>query len=268
MMEQKEFSYQNTRVCYYAGGQGQAVVLLHGFGEDSAIWKNQVEVLSAHYRLIVPDIPGSGLSGPLHNSPSIEDFADVVKALLDEEKTTSCAILGHSMGGYIALAFAQKYPGCLSGLGLVHSTAFADSDKKKIARAKSIDFIRVNGGYAFLKTTIPGLFSNAFASTDAPAIAQLVEKAAAFSATVLIDYYRAMILRPDRSALLATAAIPVLFIAGIHDSAVPFEQSLKQLHLPGQAHIHLLRHSAHMGMLEEPAVTNAAITVFLAAIFH
>jgi pimeloyl-ACP methyl ester carboxylesterase len=266
MIQQKDFLFNRNKVCYYTGGQGAAVVLLHGFGEDSSIWKNQVELLSTRYRLIIPDIPGSGYSAPLQNNPAIEDFAEVIKHILDKENINSCTMLGHSMGGYIALAFAEKYPAWLTGLGLLHSTAFADSAEKKIARAKSIDFIQANGAYAFLKTAIPGLFCNTFISTNTPVVEELVQKAVLFTDNALIDYYDAMILRQDRSILLKSLKKPVLLIAGVHDNAVPFAQSMQHFPLPAQAHIHILRHSAHMGMLEEPAVFTRAIESFLASI--
>jgi pimeloyl-ACP methyl ester carboxylesterase len=262
-MTQQEFLYNNNRICYYTSGQGPALVLIHGFGEDSSIWENQVDYLAKNYRLIIPDIPGSRLSAAIEGSPSIEDFAEAVKAVLQKENITCCTMLGHSMGGYIALAYAEKYPAALNGLGLIHSTAFADSDEKKMARAKSIDFIRANGAYSFLKTSIPGLFSSEFTKNHASVIEALVEKAAGFSAATIIGYYMAMVNRPDRRAILASLEKPVLFIAGIYDNAVPFEQSLKQFHLPVQAHIHILRHSAHMGMLEEITATSKAMADFL-----
>jgi pimeloyl-ACP methyl ester carboxylesterase len=261
----KEFLYNNNRLCYYTSGQGPALVLLHGFGEDSSIWENQVANLAENYHLIIPDIPGSGLSAPLEGNPSIEDFAEAVKAVLMKENITACTMLGHSMGGYIAMAFAEKYPAVLNGLGLIHSTAFADSDEKKMARAKSIDFIRANGAYSFLKTSIPGLFSSEFTKSHNAVIEALVEKATSFSDAAIIGYYMAMINRPDRSTVLTSFEKPVLFIAGIYDNAVPFEQSLKQFHLPVQAHIHILRHSAHMGILEDITATSKAIADFSAS---
>jgi pimeloyl-ACP methyl ester carboxylesterase len=261
-MIQKEFLYNNKRLSYYTLGQGPALVLIHGFGEDSTIWQNQAAHLAENYRLIMPDVPGSGLSAALEGNPSIEDFAEAIKAVLQKEDIITCTMLGHSMGGYIALVYAEKYPASLNGLGLIHSTAFADSDEKKLARAKSIDFILANGAYSFLKTSIPGLFSSTFASSHPSVINALVEKAANFSADAIIGYYRAMINRPDRSALLRSFEKPVLIIAGIYDNAVPFEQSLKQFHLPAQAHIHILRNSAHMGMLEEIPATSKAIMDF------
>lgn len=116
------------------------MVLLHGFGEDSQIWNTQVSFLQEHCQLLVPDLPGSGKSLLLTNKNnasnvvSIEDYADVIAALLAAEKITSSIMLGHSMGGYITLAFAEKYPDKLQSFGLVHSTAFADNEEKSHAR--------------------------------------------------------------------------------------------------------------------------------------
>ncbi|MBK7375227.1 MAG: alpha/beta fold hydrolase [Chitinophagaceae bacterium] len=108
---------------------------------------------------MVPDLPGSGKSGVISSQSAVgmEEYAEIIKAILVEEKIEKSTMLGHSLGGYITLAFAEKYPGMLNSFGLVHSTAFADSEEKKAARLKSIEFIKKYGAYDFLRTTIPGL---------------------------------------------------------------------------------------------------------------
>jgi len=114
------------------------VLLLHGYGEDSQIWNNQIEYLSTHCLLIVPDLPGSGKSsitakGKEEWLPNlrIESLAHSMNEILIAENLAACILLGHSMGGYISLAFAELYPSKILALGLVHSTAYADSDEKK-----------------------------------------------------------------------------------------------------------------------------------------
>src|SRR5579871_2701338 len=92
------------RIFYRQEGKGIPVMLLHGFAEDGTIWNNQVEYLKQNARLIIPDLPGSGLSDQNENLLTIDDYADVVKVILDKENIPSCIIIGHSMGGYIALA--------------------------------------------------------------------------------------------------------------------------------------------------------------------
>jgi len=112
------------------------VVLLHGFAEDGDVWKYQLADLAAGYLVIVPDLPGSGRSD-MTDDMSIEGMALCVKKIIDHELPANASLaedgitmIGHSMGGYITLAFANKYPGLLAGFGLFHSTAFADTEEK------------------------------------------------------------------------------------------------------------------------------------------
>lgn len=258
--------FQNTPVFYSAIGHGRPVLLLHGFGEDSGIWQHLVTDLQQDYRLLVPDIPGSGRSPALPGTPAIDTFAEAMAAILATEQISACTILGHSMGGYIALAMAEKYPHLLRALGLVHSTAFADTEAKKEARQKSIAFIQANGAPAFLQTSIPGLFTPGFVAENAATVNQLIQKGGNFTAAALVQYYQAMVARPDRSDVLKKLDRPVLILAGEHDMAVPFEQSLMQSHLAAETHLVFLRQSAHMGMLEETDRFNQAIGTFLANI--
>lgn len=262
-MPLKNILFQDTPVFYTTMGNGSPVVLLHGFGEDSNIWQHQYAELQKHHYLIMPDIPGSGLSPALPGSPSIDDFAAVINAILTAEQINYCTVLGHSMGGYIALAMAEKYPSLLKALGLLHSSAYADTDAKKEARKKSIEFIQTNGAPAFLKTAIPGLFSEAFTKEHPAVIEALVKKGDNFTPAALVQYYKAMIARPDRTTILRQFAGPVLLLAGKHDTAVPFEQSRQQASLAAETHVCFLRNSAHMGMLEETILFNTALTDFL-----
>ena len=273
-MQEKHILFQNITLHYKTTGTGLPVVLLHGFAEDSSIWDNQVDYLKNNYKLIIPDLPGSGASGMLNTPLSegeglgvrpnknigMEDYALCIKQILDTEKITQCIMIGHSMGGYITLAFAEKYPGFLMSFGLFHSSAYPDDDAKVETRKKAIGFIETNGADAFLKTSIPGLFYDQGNSAQADA---LIEKGKAFSSKALIQYYKAMIARPDRTNILKNNTTPVLFIMGEHDKAVPFKHSLEQSYMPFQSYIHVLRNSAHMGMLEEPGRSNEILANFL-----
>lgn len=264
-MIEKSTHYQLSNIFYRVIGKGSPVILVHGFGEDSQVWNKQIEFLSAgkdQFQLIVPDLPGTGKSG-LISDMSIEGMAETIKAILDEEKISNCIIIGHSMGGYITLAFAEKFPQMLSAFGLFSSSAFADNEEKKAARLKSIAFIKNNNAFEFLKTTIPGLFGQLFTKDNQPAIDELVEQSKQFSAAAIIKYYEAMIARPDRTEVLKTFTGPILFIIGEHDKAIPFDQSMQQCYLPAQSQVHILRNSAHMGMWEETQKANNALLKFL-----
>ncbi len=260
-METKYITYQESRICYHTAGSGTAVMLIHGFAEDSSIWKKQVDFLQNSFRLILPDLPGCGHSDAINNpNPGLEEFAAIIKIILENEEIHACTMIGHSLGGYITLAFAEKYPGMLNAFGLFHSTAYADDEAKRVSRAKSIEFITRNGSEAFLRTSIPGLFSD---QGNAANINTLIEKGALIKPATLIQYYHGMLGRPDRSDILTNSRVPVLFIIGKYDMAVPFRHSLEQCHMPKKSHIHILRNSAHMGMLEEPGRSNEILANFL-----
>lgn len=267
-MQSNFIKYLGSKIFYRVSGKGNPVILIHGFGEDGDIWDKQIESLKDQFKLIVPDLPGSGQS-ELINDMSIEGMMKVIKEIIDIEfqfplqGAEGAVMLGHSMGGYITLAFAEKYPELLSSFGLVHSTAFADSEEKKAARLKSIGFIQTHGAYDFLRTSIPGLFGKEWSPGHQPEIESLVEKGRNFTPEALVQYYHAMMNRPDRTHVLKTFGKPILFIIGEQDNAVPFAQSLQQCYLPVQSHIHILRQSAHMGMWEEPASVNNYLLGFL-----
>ena len=260
-MKLSSIIFRDAAISYTIYGEGKAVVLIHGFAEDSKIWDHPVSYLQDKYKLIVPDLPGSGRSTMITEpAVSLGVYADCIKEILKAESIDQCTMIGHSMGGYITLAFAAKYPGMLEAFGLFHSSAYADDAAKIETRKKAIQFIQANGAEAFLKTMIPGLF---YDKDNAAVINAVIENGKSFSKEALIQYYEAMIARPDRTQVLRDATVPVLFIMGQHDKAVPFEHSLEQSHLPAHAYIHILRHSAHMGMLEETDEVNKTLANFL-----
>jgi len=271
-MQSKNSSFNGSTIFYRVSGKGEPILLIHGFAEDGEIWNRQVAFLQNHFTLIVPDLPGSGKSEMIADM-SMEGLADAMKPILDTElpalNAGGVCVIGHSMGGYITLALAEKYPQLVNAFGLFHSSAFADSEEKKANRLKAINFIKSNGSYEFFKTSIPGLFVSGQDTTQplTPEIQSLIEKGKEFTPDALIAYYQAMINRPDRTAVLKNSSVPVLFIIGEHDKAIPFDQSMQQVYLPAQSHIHILRNSAHMGMWEETDKANNTILNFLNTIY-
>ena len=257
-MAKKTFTYQSSQIFYRTIGKGKPLILIHGFAEDGDVWKNQIEFLKHHYYLIIPDLPGSGKSEMIKDM-NIEGMAELIKAIADAEEIETCIMLGHSMGGYISLAFAEKYPEMLSSIALVHSSAFADSDEKKANRLKSIEFVKKNGAFEFLKAVITDLFTETWAANNPEPVELQIEKSRHFTDEAIIAYYHAMINRPDRTNVLKNFNKPILFSIGEYDKAIPFDQSMQQCYLPNQSHIHILRNSAHMGMLEEADKVNQAI---------
>jgi pimeloyl-ACP methyl ester carboxylesterase len=193
----------------------------------------------------------------------MEELAGSVKAMLDAEGIKKCIMVGHSMGGYVTLAFAELYPGMLKAFGLFHSTSYADSEEKKAARRKGIEFIRKNGSAAFIRQSIPNLFSERSRKEHPEWVSTLIARYAGIHPDSLIRCYEAMIHRPDRSHVLQQFPGPVLFIIGEQDSAVPLTASLQQCHLPSISYVHILGNAAHMGMMEDSTRANHILESFL-----
>ena len=216
---------------------------------------------------MIPDLPGSGRSLKGDHNWSMENLAEVIKAIQEAENISQAIIIGHSMGGYITLAFVEKYPSNTTAFGLFHSSAYADSEEKKTARQKNIDFVRKHGSFEFLKQAIPNLFGESFKQNQPDFVNNFIDTYKDFDPEALIDYTQSMMNRPDRINVLKTFTKPVLFIAGKHDNAVPFEQTMKQVHLPQLSYIHILEDAGHMGMLEEPQKSTAFLEEFIKAVY-
>lgn len=239
------------------------IVLVHGFGEDSHIFQYQREALQASgFEVFIPNLPGTGQNPVSPVSASITGMATWLQQWINEQTQAPVILLGHSMGGYITLAFAENYPEKIAGFGLLHSTAYADSDEKKEARGKAIDFITQNGAHAFLQTIIPGLFGSAFLQEYPEIVGYWVERARSFRAEALIAYYKAMIARPDRTDVLRQSAVPVLMIAGEEDKAVPLADLSVQAAMATETHFHVHPRVGHMGMLENSEIFTQQIRDF------
>jgi len=258
----KEIKINDKKIFYRIKGSGKPVILIHGFGEDSSIWKKQVEFLKDKYQLIIPDLPGTGQSD-LVDDMSMEGTAGIINSIILEEKIEALPVIGHSMGGYITLALVEKYKNKVSAFGLFHSSAFADSEEKKAARQKGIEFIQQHGAFEFLKTSTPNLFSPLTKENNPASVQAQIDSLSNFSAAALVSYLEAMMQRPDRTEILRKTAVPVLFIMGKYDNAVPLEDGLKQCHLPEKSYIHILQLSGHLGMLEETENSNRILEEFL-----
>lgn len=265
-MRTKNIDLNGTSIHLRTLGQGPAVLLLHGFGETGAIWQHQLPALTG-FRLLVPDLPGSGLSAPTADL-SIDGMATTLWQLLDAEGINHCTILGHSMGGYIALAMLEQHPQRLKGLGLVHSSAFADTEAKKETRRKGIAFMQQHGAPLFLQTATPNLYAPQSQEEQKSLIQRHIDSVATAHTEAHIAYYHAMMNRPDRASLLPQADFPMLFVLGKHDQAVPLADGLKQAHLPRQSVVHLLQNSGHMGMVEEPEICNKLLLQYLSQVAY
>ncbi|HYG14602.1 MAG TPA: alpha/beta hydrolase [Bacteroidia bacterium] len=247
---------------YTDTGSGDVLVLLHGFCEDLHVWEGILPEL-VRYRLVCMDLPGFGKSGLTEGKEveTLEDMATRVAVTLKMAGIEKCTLIGHSMGGYVALAFAEKYPEMLTGWGLFHSTAYPDSPEKKEDRLKQVEFVRKNGPVPYVNKLIPGLFSKSHERSLQTEYSLKIAREC--KAEGIINALLAMRQRPERIETLTNAEVPVLIVAGADDALIPLEKLSYQASLPARCQFELLENSGHMGMTEEPGESVRLLDSFM-----
>ncbi|WP_019908402.1 alpha/beta fold hydrolase [Paenibacillus sp. HW567] len=239
--------YEGYNISYSDQGAGEVIVLLHGFCGSSGYWEQVIPLLSSDYRVIALDLRGHGGSDAPLGAYSVDQMADDVLALLNVLEISECYLLGHSLGGYVTLSFAQRYASRLKGFGLVHSTGYPDSEAAKENRLKSVSTIQNEGIFAFVDGLIPGLFA-------AGAAPQLLERAKEIGYRTppqgAAGAAMAMRERIDRRDVISATVLPVLLVAGAEDSKVSPERIFTSDH-PNVSQV-TISGVGHMSMYEAP----------------
>jgi pimeloyl-ACP methyl ester carboxylesterase len=258
--------FNSKKLCYTKKGEGECLLLLHGFCEDSSMWDSFKMPFLDNYTVICPDLPGFGNSEAF-DEVSMEIMASCINEILEKEGIEKCIFVGHSMGGYVAMAFAELFPEKLAGLCLFHSHPFADTEDKKENRRKTIEFMKRWGSEPFVSELIPKLFLKDFAQRNPDLVSTMISKAEKYPQKGIIAATNAMIERSDRSNLIKSLECPILFIIGVFDEAIPAAFSMAQQNLRTDAISYTLN-VAHMGMFEAEAETQKILSEFITKIKH
>lgn len=226
-MISKSLRYKNIQINYYEEGKGQAVIFLHGFLENAKMWTDYLEHFSAKYRVISIDLLGHGDTGCLGYVHSMEDMADAVHAVITHLKLKRITLIGHSMGGYVSLAFAELYPDYVKNLILVNSTARADSAERVQNRNRAIELIKKNAPM-FITMAINNLFADHIRPLHEQEISYTREEALKTSTQGVIAALEGMKTRIDREVLLHFAPYSIAFILGKDDPVMPYQETVEQ----------------------------------------
>ena len=239
---------------YSDQGRGdRVVVLLHGYLESIEIWEDFAPLLARDFRVLAMDIPGHGISEVLGELHGMEFLADVVHDWLLEMGAERCVMVGHSMGGYVAAAFLEKYSEMLCGVVWLHSTPKADTEEKRQDRKREIEIIR-SGRKEWLARTSP---AKAFAAENRKKSAERIEDMG-FQVMLtedegIIALLNGMAERPDRSVSMRNSSVPQLYIFGKKDEYIRPDVAAAVAGEQPQARVEWLENSGHMGFLEEPS---------------
>lgn len=246
---------------YTDEGAGHCIVLLHGFCGSHEYWNKIIPDLSKKHRVLAVDLRGHGSSSTAKDEYQIEQMADDIAKLiraLDVEKAT---IIGHSLGGYVTLAFAERFPEMLHSFALIHSTALPDDEAGKANRVKGMERIEKEGIEPFVHDLIPKLFAPQNLERfdgEIQFAQQIGNKTSKYGA---IGALKAMKNRGDRQKVLQNPDLPILLIAGRNDQVIPPEKTF--LHKGAHIMERTLEKSGHMGMLEESDQLTGIIFEFL-----
>ncbi len=220
-------NYKNIDIHYTSTGDGNVVVLLHGFLENLTMWDQISPKLSKNYQVVCIDLLGHGKTGSLGYSHTMEMQAEVIANVIHELKLTECVLIGHSMGGYVALTFAELNPRFIKGLCLMNSTALPDTNEKKINRDRGIAAVKYNPEI-FVRMAIPNLFSEENKTIFPLEIKQSTDEALKISQQGIIAAMEGMKIRKDRTKLYQTLHIPMQMIIGKQDPALDYNSLISQ----------------------------------------
>ena len=220
---QEYISYKNIQIAFTVEGKGETIVLLHGFLESSTIWKNVVSAFKETHQIIAIDLLGHGKTEKLGYIHSMETMAETVHAVLSELKVEKASIIGHSMGGYVALAFAEKFPQQLEKLVLLNSSTVADSEERKENRDRAKRLVKQNK-QAFISMAIKNLFTDENRNALRTEINALVEEAVQLPEEYIIASVEGLKNRKDRTEILQQYSGEKIIIAGKNDPVVPFKE--------------------------------------------
>ncbi|HIS33416.1 MAG TPA: alpha/beta hydrolase [Candidatus Avirikenella pullistercoris] len=251
-----------------SGTDKPAIVLLHGYLESIDIWENLGKKLAPYFRVLAIDIPGHGVSEIISETHSMELLADFIESWLKKIGISRCVIAGHSMGGYVALAFAKKYPDYVAGIVLIHASPDPDTPERKENRIREIEVIKA-GRKEMLSRLNPGKsFAEDNKKRFAGVIAEMSEQIMLTEDEGIIALLNGIMEREDMNPVLQKLNAPELFIFGKKDNFIPVKVAESIIGKNPQAEVAWLENAGHMGFIEEEEQCITILRSFTIKAFH
>jgi len=242
-------------------GSGVPLVFVHGFPFSRAVWREQIDAFQSSHRVIAPDLPGFGNSDARPGPATMEQYADDVRALLEQLATGPVVLVGHSMGGYVALAFERRCPEMLRGLVLVGTRAGPDSTEAAAGRRAMADKVKTAGVQAVVEAMAPKMLDGA--NHDASMMEDVREFMASSTPVGVVGALLGMAGRADATARLAQIVVPTLVITGADDMLVAPEESTKLAEAIPGAQLEVIAHAGHLVAFEQAEPFNRALEGWL-----
>lgn len=264
---QKQTKYNNGSINYTVNGSGNTLVLLHGFIGSLAIWDEFVKELQKQFQVICIDLPGHGATSVFSDTHTMDFMADCVNHILEVEHIDECVMIGHSMGGYVSLTFAENYPDKLAGFGLFHSHASPDSEQKKKDRNQVIRIVAKRPDIVVAEM-LPKLFANEDITPYPDEEKKLSSIANTMSSEAISAALAGMRDREDKEHVLSFTNVPVLYILGQQDPVIDYNEVKHQLELNEYIVPLVMPKVGHMGFIEDFPTTINAVKEFVKTCFE
>ncbi|KTD36567.1 chloroperoxidase [Legionella nautarum] len=244
-------------ISYSEIGEGEALVLIHAFPTDKSLWLPQQQKLKQHFRLITLDLWGFGHSeGTFGYTITMTEYADQIAQLLDQLYIKKAIIGGESMGGYVALAFLQKYPERVSGLILSNTQVAADSSRLKREREKTGNKVLSEGTEQLINNFTAKALSNSASEQTRLFLQNMVMVQ---TPTAIASALFGMAMREDTANTLANTQVPVLLITSDKDTIVAPQQTANMHALARNSKLIVISDAGHLSSLEQPEQWNKAV---------
>jgi pimeloyl-ACP methyl ester carboxylesterase len=265
---EKYVRYLEGDIHYEDTGKGDVVVLAHGYLESLDVWSGFSILLEKRFRVISVDLPGNGLSDLYKSEHTMCFLAGSVLAVLDQEKIEKCFLVGHSLGGYMALSFLENYPKRLYGYCLFHSHPFADTDEIKLNRLREMEIVRQGRKEIIYPVNVAKMFADMNLDKFRDAVEHSKEIASRHEAEGIISILNGMMNRKARDYIMEEMDVPALVILGRFDNYINRDMIAEKIKIPSTGRLITLEQSGHMGFIEEPEASFNEISKFIDEIIH
>lgn len=263
----KHFFFLHKRITYTDNGTGNVILLIHGYLESKSIWDDFARELAENYRVITIDLPGHGNSELVSETQSMELMAEVARDLLVNLGIRRALVCGHSLGGYIALAFAALYPGMLNGYCLFHSHPFADTPEALEKREREIRLIEAGKKDLMYPENVKRMYAEKNLEKFQSELERSKEIAAHIPGEGIIAVLRGMMARPSRLDVIEKGDVPCLWILGTMDNYVDYNKMKIGVKLPPGSFAEVLENSGHLGFIEEKEKALSLLRTFADSVF-
>jgi pimeloyl-ACP methyl ester carboxylesterase len=259
----KYIHYKGKKIFYADEGNGTPVVLIHGYLESAEVWSNFAHRLAKKFRVISIDLPGHGHSDIYEKIHSMELMATSINSLLNAIGIQQVFLTGHSLGGYISLAFLEHYPERLIGYCLFHSHPFADTIEAHQKREREIRLVNAGKKFLMYPENVKKMYADINLEKFSAELERSKKIASEIRAEGIVAVLKGMMVRPSRLSIMEKGIVPCLWILGSMDNYIPCDEIQKKVKLPENAELVILKNSGHLGFIEEEERSVEVITGFI-----